>query len=47
MAGLPPKAPKPLNDKEQQKLDRLAKKSGRRAARRLAGGDNAPKRKRR
>jgi len=47
MAGLPPKAPKPLSDKEQQKLDRLAKKSGRRAARRLASGDNAPKRKRR
>ena len=39
MGGLPPKKPKPLTEKEQQKLERMAKKSGRRTQRRMVTGD--------
>ena len=46
MAGLPPKKPQPLSDKELKKLDRLAKKSGRNTARRLATGKEPQRRKR-
>ena len=47
MANLEPKQARPLTEKEQQKLERLAKKSGRRTQRRLFGADQTFERKRR
>ena len=40
MAGMPPKGAQVLNPKEQEKLDRLSKKSGRKANRRMFEGDD-------
>lgn len=40
MANLAPKQAKPLTETEQHKLEKLSKKAGRRAARRLFGGDS-------
>lgn len=47
MANLSPKQARPLSEKEQQKLERMAKKSGRRTQRRLFGADQVFERKRR
>jgi len=47
MADMPPKPARPLNEREQEKLERMAKKSGKRASRRLFGADQRFERRRR
>ena len=46
MAGLAPKPVRPLGDRAREKLERLAKKSGRQTVRRLASGKSGFKRSR-
>lgn len=45
MAKLDPKTARPLTDKEQEKLQRLAKKAGRRTQRRLSGNETPSERR--
>ena len=45
MAGIEPKQAKPLSAKEQEKLDRLAKKAGRKTSRRLFDGESRMERR--